>query len=375
MPQKDSGFSRNCQSKPGIALPEPPGYHHAVDDLIEVVPYDPAWPAAFANERDALVTALGGALGLIEHIGSTAIPGLGAKPTVDLMAGSADLPVNESAVAVLAKLGYRYLGEYGIAGRHFFRKGSPPTHHLHWVRRGGDFWWKQVLFRDYMRAVPAEAAAYEELKKGLAEKFHNDRARYTTAKTDFVVAALERAWRWKKAPLYVFDLEATCWEKGTTVERQEVLEVGAVRLNADLSVTSEFQRFVRPVQEPTLSDFCRRLTGIKQEDVDAADSFPGVLASFADWAGPGPARFASWSTYDLRQLRSDCRRHQIPLPPPMECHLDVRQLFAEKEGQEPTTMKRALELAGLTMEGTLHRGLDDARNIARLAARLLAVKG
>lgn len=343
-----------------------------MDDLIEVVPYDPGWPGEFAKERDALYEALGSALGVIEHIGSTGIPGLGAKPTIDLMAGSKDLPVGEEAVASLAKLGYRYLGEYGIAGRHFFRKGSPPTHHLHWVRKGGDFWWKQMIFRDYMRAVPDEARAYEVLKKGLAEKFHNDRSRYTTAKTDFVVAALERAWRWSKAPLVVFDLEATCWEKGTTVERQEVLEVGAVRLDEAFRTTSEFQRFVRPTDEPTLSEFCMRLTGIKQSEVDAAETFPGVLASFSDWVGPGPARLASWSTYDLRQLRSDCRRHAVPLPPVMECHLDLRQVFSERRGVEPTTMKRAMELAGLTLEGAHHRGLDDSRNIARLAAKLLA---
>lgn len=342
-----------------------------MDDHIEVVPYDPAWPAAFAKERDALAAALGGALGAIEHIGSTAIPGISAKPTIDLMAGSSELKVDEGAVAALAKLGYRYLGEYGIAGRHFFRKGSPPTHHLHWVRRGGDFWYKQVVFRDYMLAAHDDAKAYEDLKKGLAARFHNDRSRYTAAKTDFVVAALERAWRWRKAPLIVFDLEATCWEKGTVVERQEILEVGAVRLDGGLTVTGEFQRFVRPVAEPTLSDFCLRLTGIRQDDVDAADAFPGVLGSFADWAGPGPARFASWSTYDLRQLRADCRRHGLALPPVMENHLDLRQVFAERFKAEPTTMKRALEMAGLPLEGAHHRALDDARNIARLAQTLL----
>lgn len=342
-----------------------------MDDHIEVVPYDAAWPGAYAKERDALAAALDGRLGALEHIGSTAIPGISAKPTIDLMAGSAELKVDEEAVAALARLGYRYLGEYGIAGRHFFRKGSPPTHHLHWVRKGGDFWHKQVVFRDYMRAAPDDARAYEDLKKGLAVKFHNDRSRYTAAKTDFIVGALERAWRWSGAPLVVFDLEATCWEKGTTVERQEILEIGAVRLDGTLTVTGEFQRFVRPVAEPTLSDFCLRLTGIGQDEVDAAETFPKVLASFADWAGSGPARFASWSTYDLRQLRADCRRHGLPLPPLLENHLDLRQAFSERYQVEPTTMKRALELAGLELDGTLHRALDDARNTARLAQSLL----
>ncbi|MBI3298928.1 MAG: GrpB family protein [Elusimicrobia bacterium] len=342
-----------------------------MDDLIEVVPYEASWPAAYEAERAAINARLGELGASFEHIGSTAVPGIAAKPTIDLMAGVDELRVDESVVEPLADLGYRYLGEYGIAGRHFFRKGSPPTHHLHWVRRGGDFWWKQLVFRDFLRTSPTDARAYEALKRDLASRFHNDRSRYTASKTSFVTGTLERAWRWSKAPLVVFDLEATCWEKGTVVERQELIEIGAVRLEADFAVRGEFQRFVRPTGEPALSDFCRRLTGIRQEDLDAAESFLPVLASFVDWAGPGPLRFASWSTYDLRQLRSDCRRHLAALPPPLECHLDLRQRFSEQRGLEPQTMKRALELAGLAQEGHHHRGLDDARNIARLATLIL----
>ena len=288
------------------------------------------------------------------------------------MVGADDAAVDDAIIAALGAMDYRYLGEYGIVGRHFFRKGTPPTHHLHWVRRGGDFWWKQVVFRDYMRAVPDEAQAYEILKKGLAEKFHNDRTRYTTAKTDFVLAALERAWRWSKAPLIVFDLEATCWPEGTVVERQETIEIGAVRLGPDLKPAGEFQPFVKPVGEARLSDFCRELTGIRQEQVDGAEPFPRVLAEFEAWGGGAPVRWASWSGYDLRQLNADCQRHAFPLPATMECHLDLRRLFSELQEKEPVTMKRALELSGLTLQGSHHRGIDDARNIARLAAIILA---
>lgn len=343
-----------------------------MDDLIEVAPYDPGWPAAFAAERDAVLAKLGGRIGTVEHIGSTAVAGMAAKPTIDIMVGVKDLAVDDSVVGPLAAMGYRYLGEYGIPGRHFFRKGSPPSHHIHWVRTGGDFWWKQVVFRDYMRSAPEDARDYEKLKRSLAERFHNDRARYTASKTEFVTKALERAWRWSKAPLVVFDLEATCWDAGTVPERQETIEIGAVRLGPDLEAVSEFQRFIRPQSEPTLSDFCLRLTGIRQSEVDAAESFPAVLASFDEWGGPGPIRYASWSNYDLRQLRADCRRHKLPLPPPMESHLDLRARFAEVHKVEPPTMKRALELLGLPLDGSHHRGLDDARNTARLARAVLS---
>ncbi|MBI5596029.1 MAG: GrpB family protein [Elusimicrobia bacterium] len=342
-----------------------------MDDLIELSSYDAGWPAAFAAERDAVRAELGGRIGQVEHIGSTAVPGMAAKPTIDIMVGVEDLVVDDTVVGPLAARGYRYLGEYGIPGRHFFRKGSPPTHHLHWVRTGGDFWWKQVVFRDYMRAAAEDARAYETLKRGLADRFHNDRARYTASKSEFVSSALERAWRWSKAPLVVFDLEATCWESGTVLERQETIEIGAVRLGADFAAVSEFQRLIRPKDEPTLSPFCLRLTGIRQEEVDAAQEYPAVLASFADWGGPGPIRYASWSTYDLRQLRSDCRRHGVPLPPALESHVDLRQRFAEARKVEPPTMKRALELLGLPLEGAHHRGLDDARNTARMARAVM----
>ena len=345
-----------------------------MDDLIEVAPYDPQWPGAFARERDAIIAEFGRSVAKVEHIGSTAVEGMAAKPTIDIMVGGEDLAVDESVVAPLAKLGYRYLGEYGIPGRHFFRKGSPPTHHIHWVRTGGDFWWKQVVFRDYMRSGPADARAYEDLKRSLAERFHSDRARYTASKTDFVTQALERAWLWSRAPLVVFDLEATCWDEGTVLERQETIEVGAVLLGPDMEAVGEFQRFIRPQAEPTLSEFCTRLTGIRQDEVDAAEAFPAVLASFNDWGGPGPIRYASWSNYDLRQLRTDCRRHGIALPPPLESHLDLRQRFSDLHGVETPTMKRALEILGLPLDGAHHRGLDDARNTARIARAILPAR-
>ena len=344
------------------------------DDLIEIVPYDPAWPGLFALERNALLKALGGRreAPAVEHVGSTAVPDLAAKPTIDLMIGVDDPRMEEGDLAVFSGLGYRYLGEYGIPGRHFFRKGSPPTHHVHWVRKDADFWHKQLVYRDFLRARPEEAAAYEKLKRTLAQTHRHDRAAYTASKGAFILSQLERAWRWTKAPLIVFDLEATCWEGAYDAGRMETIEIGALRLDSELRAAGEFSSPARPTAEPSLSDFCRSLTAITQAEVDAAKPFPEVFAEFSRWAGPGPLRLASWSDYDIRQLQRDCARHGMRYPAALESHIDLRYLFAKRRSMEPCPMTRALELLGLPREGRLHRGLDDAKNIARIARQLLA---
>jgi GrpB-like predicted nucleotidyltransferase (UPF0157 family) len=113
------------------------------------------------------------------------------------MAGVSELAVDSRLLGILDGAGYEYFGEYGIPGRHFFRKGDPRTHHLHWVRKDGDFWRRQILFRDYLRAFPEEAAAYERLKRLLAAAYSTDRDRYTRAKGEFVAGVLYKAGRWR----------------------------------------------------------------------------------------------------------------------------------------------------------------------------------
>jgi 3'-5' exoribonuclease 1 len=152
----------------------------------------------------------------------------------------------------------------------------------------------------------------------------------------------------------------------------EIIEIGAVEMpTADGVPTQEFARFVRPTVEPTLSDFCRRLTTIRQRDVDRADLLPKVLAEFVAWIGDEPFVLCSWGGYDLNQFRSDCVRHRLPLPPSFERHVNVERQFARLLGVKECGMERALAHAGLPLAGTHHRGIDDARNIARLAALVL----
>lgn len=170
----------------------------------------------------------------------------------------------------------------------------------------------------------------------------------------------------------ILDLEATCWAKRTSPERMETIEIGGVRLDvASLEITDEFSRFVRPVAEPALSDFCTELTGIAQADVDAADDFKTVFPSFLDWTGPGLPTLCSWGAYDVRQFEVDCRRHGMPTPAILRRHLNLKQTFATWRGTRPCGMKAALRMLGLPLEGRHHRALADARNIARIARVLL----
>jgi GrpB-like predicted nucleotidyltransferase (UPF0157 family) len=162
-----------------------------------VVPYRAEWPALFAREADLLAHVFQNTGAVIEHIGSTAVPGLGAKPVIDIMLGVRSLVDAERRVADLAKLGYQYVPEYEaeLPDRRYFRKPfeQPRTHHVHIVELGSDFWMRHLLFRDYLRAHPETAAAYYELKKRLAAESNASGMDYTELKSPFVADVLRQA--------------------------------------------------------------------------------------------------------------------------------------------------------------------------------------
>ncbi|HOX08194.1 MAG TPA: GrpB family protein [Planctomycetota bacterium] len=167
---------------------------------VTLVDYDPEWPRLFEAERARLDAVLGPAAIAIEHIGSTAVPGLPAKPVLDIAAALGSLSAVGPLVAPLAEAGYRYLGEYGLPGRHFFDLGDPVTHHLHLVEVTSDHWRVWRLFRDYLRRHPDEAREYAVFKRGLAAKYAADREAYTRSKTDFVNGILAKAGRENGGP-------------------------------------------------------------------------------------------------------------------------------------------------------------------------------
>jgi len=170
----------------------------------------------------------------------------------------------------------------------------------------------------------------------------------------------------------VVDLEATCWESGQTPERMEIIEIGAVCLpSAQQLSESEFQRFVRPIGEPVLSDFCRKLTSIDQESIDRAEGFPFVFDEFLQWIGHEPFVLCSWGAYDLEQLRTDCRRHGISFPKSLSQHVNLKGEYSQQLNLKRCGMAAALKQQKIPLTGTHHRGIDDARNIARLANIIL----
>jgi GrpB-like predicted nucleotidyltransferase (UPF0157 family) len=165
-----------------------------VDD-VRIVPYDPAWPARFETERERLRGVFDPAQVIgIEHFGSTAVPGLAAKPIIDILIAVRSLArAKATMIEPIKTLGYAYWAENPKPDRMFFVKGMPPygerrTHHIHITEPEGEMWRRRLAFRDHLRAYPDVARRYEALKRDLADRYGLDRDGYSDAKTDFVEA-------------------------------------------------------------------------------------------------------------------------------------------------------------------------------------------
>lgn len=167
---------------------------------VDVLPYDPTWTGRYETEgrkvRAALGTLVdGGVLDELEHIGSTSVPGLCAKPTIDMMGRIHPYPPGQEAIAALEAIGYTWRGEYGLPGRTYFTKG-PHDVHLHLVGFESEHWERHRVFRDYLRARPRARQRYATLKLDLAERFHLDRPAYQDGKTDLVTELSREASEW-----------------------------------------------------------------------------------------------------------------------------------------------------------------------------------
>ena len=164
---------------------------------VRVVPYDPAWPSLFAAEADRIrqFFAAAGLAVVLEHTGSTAVPGLAAKPIIDILAGYPEGAIVAEYISVLTSAEYVHRGEQGIPGREFFRRGDPRSYHVHLTSIGSAFWRDHLTFRDRLRADNALRDAYAVLKRDLAAQFPRDREAYIEGKGSFVneVLALSRA--------------------------------------------------------------------------------------------------------------------------------------------------------------------------------------
>jgi len=147
--------------------------------------YNPLWPHAFAEEAARLKRALGDAAIAIEHYGSTSVPGLRAKPIIDIQIGVARIEQGLEFILPMARLGYDYAGDQGIPEHHIFGRGKVRTHLTHVVVYEGDQWRRTLRFRDRLRANPDLRAAYDALKANLVQTT-SSRADYTEGKSDFV---------------------------------------------------------------------------------------------------------------------------------------------------------------------------------------------
>ena len=165
------------------------------NDEVVIVEYDPRWPAAYRSEAALISQALAYSYVEMHHVGSTAVPGLSAKPTIDILVAVAQFARVQEYVRRLAPIGYQHVSHEEDAVRLFFRKGVAHSHHLHIVEYDGWEYRRHLLFRDHLRTHPETAQEYERLKQRLADQFSEARATYTASKANFVRSVIAAAAR------------------------------------------------------------------------------------------------------------------------------------------------------------------------------------
>ncbi|MFT5820008.1 MAG: 3'-5' exoribonuclease 1 [Crocinitomix sp.] len=165
----------------------------------------------------------------------------------------------------------------------------------------------------------------------------------------------------------VFDLEATCWDQYDK-SPNETIEIGAVLVNDQKEIVSEFMTFVKPIKYPKLSDFCTELTSIQQSDVENAPYFNAAIEDFKKWCAFGDQEYVlcSWGFYDKKQFESDSEVHGLSSDW-VNNHISIKHQYGKfKKLKRAVGMQKALKLEGFKLDGTHHRGIDDARNIAKI---------
>ena len=165
----------------------------------------------------------------------------------------------------------------------------------------------------------------------------------------------------------IFDLEASCWLGRPPHGLNEVIEIGAVKVNDYNEVVSIFSKFIKPTVNPILSDFCKRLTSISQEDVDKTRTFPFIIQDFTDWIGiEEDFVLISWGKYDKQQLIQDCELHKLDTEW-LEYHFNLKPAYrALKDLKDEPGLKKAVKLEGFEFTGIHHRAISDAENTAKI---------
>lgn len=165
----------------------------------------------------------------------------------------------------------------------------------------------------------------------------------------------------------ILDLEATCWQDRSLKYPNEIIEIGAVKINDQQEVIGEFNAFIQPKLHPELSTFCTELTTIEQRDIDEASEFKSVITDFWDWINlDEDYLLCSWGFYDRSQFKKDCELHELNTAW-LKHHISLKHQYATINNlKRPIGMGGALKKEKITLEGTHHRGIDDAKNISKI---------
>jgi inhibitor of KinA sporulation pathway (predicted exonuclease) len=172
----------------------------------------------------------------------------------------------------------------------------------------------------------------------------------------------------------IFDLEATCDDRKTVNEfKNEIIEIGAVKINNKGETIDKFSKFAKPYNNVKLTEFCKNLTTIKQSDIDTADNLDDVLIDFFEWSYG--CKLISWGGYDMRQITRDVVSQniesEIDINNMSDRHLDFKRWYGKYHKIRPCGMTHALSKEKIKLEGTHHRGIDDAVNITKIVIRYL----
>lgn len=171
----------------------------------------------------------------------------------------------------------------------------------------------------------------------------------------------------------IFDIEATCWQGRPPTMQTETIEIGAYMLNEFGEVEDKFSSFIRPITSPSLSAFCVNLTGITQQQVQRAKTFPDVIEAFQDWFEINDDDYVlcSWGSFDKTQLRQDCKLHRLDYAW-LEHHIDLKQQYSKmKRLNFPPGLFKTVEIEGFNFDGPQHRAIADAYNLAKIFKRYM----
>ena len=172
----------------------------------------------------------------------------------------------------------------------------------------------------------------------------------------------------------IIDLECTCWDyQDPNKQAHEIIEIGAVILDENYNYIKEFTRFVKPTDNPILDEYCIDLTSITQRDIDTAAPLCIAISWLKEWMGPPEdITFCSWGYFDKEQLLDECKLNGIDYPF-NDDHINIKVRFSKiMERTKKIGLKKALRILGIQFEGVQHRGIDDARMIAKVFKVIMA---